>query len=87
MANHQLYEFQQDEQDGFSAVCKKYGRSVDEFEVRDEDRYPAGGAVGPIRREVTVGLRGKDAVKLYDGGHVSHWIVDFEADLKAGVFG
>ena len=44
------------------------------------------GAVGSIRREVTVALRGKDAVKLYDGGHVSHWIVDFENDLNAGVF-
>ncbi|MEF3062897.1 hypothetical protein V4C85_24020 [Ralstonia solanacearum] len=86
MANHLLYEFRQDEQDDFSAVCKKYGRSVDEFDVRDEDQYPAGGAVGPIRREVTVALRGKDAMKLYDGGHVSRWIVDFEDDLKAGVF-
>lgn len=86
MANHLLHEFWQDEQDDFAAVCKRHGRTVAEFEVRDEDQYPAGGAVGAIRREVTVALRGKDTVKLYDGGHVSHWIVDFENDLKAGVF-
>ncbi|MBN3829859.1 hypothetical protein G3O00_40760 [Burkholderia sp. Ac-20384] len=86
MANHLLHEFPQDERDEFVAVCKKCGRDVEEFEVRDEDRCPAGGAVGAIRREVTVGLRGKDVVRLYDGGHVSHWIVDFENDLKAGVF-
>ena len=87
MANHLFHEFRQDEQDDFSAACKKYGRAVDEFEIRDEDQYPVGGAVGPIKREVTVALRGKDAVQLYDGGHGSHWIVDFEDDLRAGVFG
>lgn len=86
MANHLLHEFRQDEQDDFAAACKKYGRTVGDFEVRDEDRYPAGGTVGPIRREVTVALRGKDAVRVYDAGHVSRWIVDFENDLKAGVF-
>ncbi|MEX3694217.1 hypothetical protein AB3X91_37815 [Paraburkholderia sp. BR14263] len=86
MANHLLHELRQDEQDGFTAVCKNHHRSVDEFEVRDEDQFPAGGTVGPIRREVTVALRGKDAARLYDGGHVSHWIVDFEKDLKAGSF-
>ncbi|VWC91772.1 hypothetical protein BCO18430_03299 [Burkholderia contaminans] len=86
MTNHLLHEFPKDEQDEFVAVCKTYGRAVEEFEVRDEDRYPAGGSVGAIRREVTVALRGKDAVRLYDGGHVSHWLVDFEHDLKAGVY-
>ncbi|HEM7900399.1 TPA: hypothetical protein U2L33_004502 [Burkholderia cenocepacia] len=42
MTNHLLHEFPQDEQDEFAAVCKTCGRAIEEFEVRDEDRYPAG---------------------------------------------
>jgi hypothetical protein len=86
MANHLLSQFSQDEQDDFSSACKKYGRSVDEFEVTDEVQYPAGGGVGPIKRQVTVALRGSPAICIYDGGHTSSWITDFEDDLKAGTF-
>jgi len=56
MANHLLSQFPQDEQDDFAAACKQYGRSVQEFEVVDEDQYPSGGVVGPIGRQVTVAL-------------------------------
>jgi hypothetical protein len=86
MANHLFSQFPQDEQDDFAAVCKKYARSVDEFEVLDEDQYPSGGNVGPITRQVTVALRGGAAVGLYNGGHGSNWVVDFENDLNAGEF-
>jgi hypothetical protein len=86
MASHVLSQFPQDEQDEFAAVCQKYGRAVSEFEVVDEDQYPSGGGVGPIGRQVTVALHGQSAVALYDGGHGSAWIADFENDLKAGSF-
>ncbi|MEM5440435.1 hypothetical protein [Paraburkholderia diazotrophica] len=71
MASHLLSHFPQDEQDDFLAVCQKYGRAVSEFEVVDEDQYPGGGRVGPIGRQVTVALRGKSSVALYDRGHGS----------------
>ena len=87
MASHLLSQFPQDEQDDFAVVCQRYGRDVSEFEVVDEDQYPSGGGAGPIARQVTVALRGKSAVALYDGGHGSAWIADFENDLKSGSFG
>jgi hypothetical protein len=86
MASHLLSQFPQDEQDDFSAVCEKYGRAVSDFEVVDEDQYPAGGRVGPIGRQVTVAPRGRSTVAQYDGGHGSTWIADFERDLKSGSF-
>ena len=86
MTSHLLSQFPQDEQDDFSAVCQKYGRAVSEFEVIDEHQYPRGGRVGPIGRQVTVARRGKSSVALYDGGHGSAWIADFENDLKSGSF-
>ncbi|MFT0172058.1 hypothetical protein ACLKMY_24115 [Paraburkholderia mimosarum] len=64
MASHLLSQFPQDEQDDFALVCR---RAVSEFEVVDEDQYPSGGRAGPIARQVTVALRGKSAVALYDG--------------------
>ncbi|MBP0596264.1 hypothetical protein J8I87_43095 [Paraburkholderia sp. LEh10] len=87
MASHLLSQFPKDEQDDFSAVCQKYGRAVSEFEVvDDENQYPGGDRVGPIGRQVTVALRGKSSVALYDGGHGSAWIADFENDLESGSF-
>ncbi len=86
MASHRFSEFPQDEQSSFSAVCQRYGRAIDEFELVDEDQHPTGGRVGPIGRRVAVTLRGRSTVALYDGGHNSDWIADFEADLKAGSF-
>lgn len=86
VASHLLSQFPQDEQDDFSAVCQKYGRDVSEFEVVDEDQYPAGGRVGPIGRQVTVALRGRSTVAQYDGGQGRAWIADFENDLKSGSF-
>lgn len=46
MASHLLSQFPQNEQNDFSSVGQKYGRAVSEFEVVDEDQYPAGGRVG-----------------------------------------
>jgi hypothetical protein len=86
MASHVLTQFPRDEQDDFAAVCRKNGRAVREFEVVDEDQYPSGGRVGPIGRQVTVALRARSVVALYDGGHGSAWIADFENALKAGSF-
>jgi|GEM_PF-467227 len=86
MATHILSQFPQDEQDDFAAVCQKYGRADGEFEVVDDDQYPSGGRVGPVGRQVTVALRGRSAVALYDGGHGSAWVADFENDVKAGSF-
>ncbi|MGU7782708.1 hypothetical protein [Burkholderia sp. PU8-34] len=86
MASHVLSQFPQDEQDDFAAACKKYGRTVGEFDVIDEEQYPSGGRVGAIGRQVTVVLRGKSTVARYDGGQGSQWTVDFENDLNAGVF-
>ncbi|SEK05927.1 hypothetical protein SAMN05192539_10367 [Paraburkholderia diazotrophica] len=86
MASHLLSQFPQDEQDDFSAVCQKYGRAVSEFEAVDEAQYPGGGRVGPIGRQMTVALRGKSSVALYDGGRGSAWIADFENDLESGSF-
>lgn len=86
MASHVFSQVPQDEQDDFGAVCQRYGRTVSEFEVVDEDQFPSGGRVGPIGRQVTVALRGRAAVAIYDGSHGSAWIADFESDLKAGSF-
>ena len=86
MANHLLSQFPQDEQDDFLSICKKYGRFVEEFQVIDEDQYPAGGGGVAIKRQVTVALRGKTAISIYDAGHAGSWTVDFENDLKAGTF-
>ncbi|CAN7782906.1 hypothetical protein LJR267_009980 [Paraburkholderia hospita] len=86
MASHAFSEFPQDEQDDFAAVCRRFGRAVEEFELADEDQYPSGGRVRQIGRQVTVTLRGRSTVALYDGARESDWIADFETDLKAGSF-
>ena len=86
MTSHVLSQFPQAEQDDFAIVCQKYGRAVREFEVVDEGPSSTGGRVGAMGRQVTVTVRGKSAVALYDGGHGSAWIADFESDLKTGSF-
>jgi hypothetical protein len=87
MATHFFHEFPQDEQDDVTAGVAAEGFDIGEFTISDEDRYPAGGKVGPIRRQVTVNRLLNNTTRIYDIADGTSWTVGFERDLAAGAFG
>ncbi|WP_174978013.1 hypothetical protein [Pandoraea bronchicola] len=87
MTQHLFRDFPVDEQDDARETCKRFGFVVEDFEIIDEDSYPAGGNVGAIRRQVTVRRLNGGQFEIFEAGHGSAWTVDFEAALESGAFG
>ncbi|MFM0388831.1 hypothetical protein [Paraburkholderia dipogonis] len=87
MASHLFHEFSEDEREDAESIAASHGFDIVEFDICDEDQYPAGGAVGPIWRQVTVTRRSNGEVGIYDAGNSTAWHAGFERDLAAGEFG
>jgi hypothetical protein len=64
----------------FTAICKKFGHPLDEFELFEED--PMTSEIASLSGTVTVRRKIK---RGYSAG--TPWLADFEDDLRKGVFG
>ncbi len=70
----------------FEDTIKSLGRKKEEFELSEsQDPIPTAG-VHPLTGIVTIKNKITGSTKTYRCGHGSHWVVDFEDDLKKGVF-
>ena len=75
-----------DEIEDFEDTIKSLGRKKEEFELSvSQDPIPTTG-VHPLTGIVTIKNKITGSTKTYRCGHGSHWVVDFEDDLKKGVF-
>jgi hypothetical protein len=87
MTSHLFHQFSEDEQADADSFAASHGFDILEFDIVDEDHFPAGGALRPIRREVRVMRRSNGKTGVYDAGHETAWHAQFERDLAAGEFG
>jgi hypothetical protein len=87
MVTHLFHKFSEDEQADAESIFASHGFDLIDFDVRDEDQYPAGDSTSPIRRQVKVTRRSTDKSVVYAAGQGTAWHADFERDLAAGVFG
>ena len=76
--------FPEDELQDFTAACRKYGASVRDYLIKSEEE-PLAVGVAPMRRQIILIHVPSGSVRRYEGGHGSHWVVDFEQDLAAGL--
>lgn len=78
----------QSERDDFDAALGRFGYPANDFKitVTDDTKYDPSGGVVPINEIVTVKRISTNKEKSYYSGQFSHWMVDFENDLRSGVF-
>jgi hypothetical protein len=70
----------------FYSIIASNGHTEDEFEIFEkEDPFPRQG-IGPITGRVTVRNTKTGVERTYRAGHGTAWIVDFEKDLRSGLF-
>ena len=82
----ELFEFPTDEQDDFKATLLRWRLDAGDFEVTALEQDPPVNG-GPTESTVTVLRRSNGKSEHFRAGHVSHWIIDFEHAVRAGVFG
>ena len=87
MVTHLFHEFSEDEQADAESIFASHGFDMIDFDIRDEDQYPAGTSAGLIRRQVRVTRRSNDKSAVYAAGQGTAWHAEFEHDLTTGVFG
>lgn len=78
-------QFPEDEGEDFNAACRKYRARPEDFLIKAEVE-PLGVGVQPIRRQIILIHVPTALGRRYEGGHGSHWTIDFENDLASGVF-
>lgn len=76
----------EDEIEDFENTIKSMGHNKEDFELSvSQDPIPSSD-VHPLTGIVTIKNKFMGSTKSYRCGHGSHWVVDFEDDLKKGVF-
>lgn len=77
---------QPSEKQDFYNIIERGGNAKEDFEiVEEDDSYPTHG-VGPITRVAKIRNTNTGVERTYRTGHLTAWVVEFERDLKAGVF-
>ncbi len=77
---------EKDEIEDFEDALKSLDLKKEEFELSlSQDPIPTA-SVYPLTGIVTIKNKITGATKQYRCGHGSHWVVNFEDDLKRGVF-
>jgi hypothetical protein len=62
------------------------GFELSDFEFTEKEDPMHGLGVQPITGHVTVRRKSNNVSRTYRAGHWSHWVADFDEDLKRGVF-
>ena len=76
----------QDEIDDAHVLLAEHGFARDDFEF-SEICDPSPARVGAITSVLTLKRKSTGAIREYSAGHNSQWLMHFEVDLKAGIFG
>ena len=87
MVTHLFHQFSEDEKADAESIFASHGFDMIDFDIRDEDQYPAGASAGPVRRQVMVTRRSNDKSGVDAAGQGTAWHAAFEHDLATGVFG
>ena len=75
-----------DEIDDAHVLLAEHGFAPDDFEF-SEICDPSPARVGAITSILTLQRTSTGTIREYTAGHNSQWLMHFEADLKAGIFG
>ncbi len=74
------------EMEDFDAAILQAGFEVDDFSVVDLEDEPTAKEQHPITGTVTVRRISTDEAIIYNAGHLSTWVSEFEIDLHEGKF-
>lgn len=64
----------------------KYKRTREEFDFDEKVSKPLHTGISPELGKLTVTLNATDEARTYNTGYGSAWVVEFDDDLKAGLF-
>ena len=76
-----------DEVNGFNSVIELYGFSIDDFEIVESWQSTGDVDNKIIKNEIKVTRKSSGIEDVYDVDYKSMWPIEFEDDLKHGVFG
>ena len=76
-----------DEVNGFHSVIELYGFSIEDFEIAEIWRSTGDEDNKIIKNEIKVIRKSSGIEDSYDVEYKSMWPIEFEDDLKHGVFG
>lgn len=75
------------ELEDFKKALSSNGHSETDFDLNETDltNWNAN-AVVPLSGEVTVTRKSTQKTRTYKSGNGTHWVIDFEMELKKGIF-
>jgi hypothetical protein len=75
------------EAEDFENEVRRAKRSMDEFEITSTPQEPLtrrSGVISPLSGSITIKNKKTGAERVYRTGHVSGWVMEAIADIKAG---
>lgn len=75
------------ERQDFWATIVGTGFSKEDFNLKEIEDKPANAGIYAITGNVTVVRTSTGVSRQYSAGHAAAWLADFEAELRAHVFG
>jgi hypothetical protein len=76
----------QTEWDDLNHAVAKYKRKVEEFDFDERESRAVSKGIYPLLGALTITLSDTGEAKTYKTGHGSAWLVEFDDDLKVGLF-
>ena len=75
--------------DDFHRIVNAHGFKESDFELESKELPPGdlSGELYPIELKIKVVRISNNKERVYDGGHITKWAIDFEENLTAGFFG
>ena len=75
------------ELDDFKTALSKHGYSETDFELNEIDLTNwTPNTIVSIHGEITIKRKSTNKKRTYPSGNGTHWVVDFETELKQGIF-
>jgi hypothetical protein len=73
-------------QDFWSAIAAA-GYSKEDFELTEIEEKPQTSGVYALRGRAVVRRKSNSVTREYPAGHMTAWVVDFDAELRGGAYG
>ena len=73
------------EKDEFHGALERAGHAKDDFDISEKENFPSRG-VGRITGTVTIRNRKTGIARAYRVGWGTAWVVEFDKDLRGGIF-
>jgi hypothetical protein len=74
------------ELEDYKKLLHDYGYAEDDFEVFPIKHPMKGSGIQPITGEVKIKHRKTGIERIYNAGHMSNWVSDFETDLRNKIY-